>query len=407
LITVAGMSRATDATSTDEELVEAKIDALLAEHPPQSTSERDFLGAQFDAGLAFVHFPEGYGGLGVARRLQPVVSTRLRKAGAPTGAGRNAIGYGMAAPTILTTGSEAQRQRYLRPLFTCEEIWCQLFSEPGAGSDVASLSARAVKDGEEWILNGQKVWTTLAHTARFGMVLARTDPEAEKHNGITYFVVDMHAPGVEVRPLRQMTGDAEFNEVYFTDVRIPDSERLTEVGEGWRGALVTLMNERVSIAGTPPPRGSGAIASATNIWKDLPDEQRSPVKKDQLLRLWIEAEVQRLTRMRATAAAATGTPGPEGSLGKLAGAEFNKRIYDFCLDLTGADGMLYDSYEMRRPEGANELSTTARNFLRSRANSIEGGTSEVMRNIIGERVLGLPGDVRVDKGVPWSRVPRN
>ena len=402
-------AHAADAASPTaaEQLVDTRIDTLLAEYPPDRTPEREFLGAQFDAGLAFVHFPEGYGGLGAPRSLQPVVSTRLRKAGAPTGAGRNAIGYGMAAPTILTTGSEAQRQRYLRPLFTCEEIWCQLFSEPGAGSDVASLSARAVRDGEEWILNGQKVWTTLAHTARFGMVLARTDPEAEKHKGITYFVVDMHAPGVEVRPLRQMTGDAEFNEVYFTDVRIPDTERLTDVGEGWRGALVTLMNERVSIAGTPPPRGSGAIASATNIWKGLAAGQKSPVKKDQLMRLWIDAEVQRLTRMRATAAAATGTPGPEGSLGKLAGAEFNKRIYDFCIDLTGTEGMLYDSYEMRRPEGANELGTTARNFLRSRANSIEGGTSEVMRNIIGERVLGLPGDVRVDKGVPWSKVPRN
>ncbi len=163
--------------------------------------------------------------------------------------GRNPIGYGMCAPTILTLGSEAQRQRYLRPLFTCEEIWCQLFSEPGAGSDVASLATRAQRDGDEWILNGQKVWTTLAHRASFGVVLARSDPEAEKHRGITYFVVDMKAPGVEVRPLRQATGDAEFNEVFFTDVRIPDNERLGDVGDGWRGALVTLMNERVSIGG--------------------------------------------------------------------------------------------------------------------------------------------------------------
>jgi alkylation response protein AidB-like acyl-CoA dehydrogenase len=311
------------------------------------------------------------------------------------------------APTILTMGSEEQRRRYLRPLFTCEEIWCQLFSEPGAGSDVASLSTRAVRDGDEWVLNGQKVWTTLAHTSRFGMVLARTDSEAEKHKGLTYFVVDIQAPGVEVRPLRQMTGDAEFNEVYFTDVRIPDSERLSDVGEGWRGALVTLMNERVSIAGTPPPRGSGPIASATALWSGLPEGTRSAVRRDRLMQLWIEAEVQRLTRNRATEAAAKGTPGPEGSLGKLAGAELNKRIYDFCLDLLGAEGMLYDTYEMRRPSGANMGGTPARSFLRSRANSIEGGTSEVMRNIVAERVLGLPGDVRVDKGVPWSQVPRN
>ena len=178
----------------------------------------------------------------------------------------NAIGYGMAAPTILAHGSEDQKQRYLRPLFTCEDIWCQLFSEPGAGSDVASLATRAVRDGDEWIVNGQKVWTTLAHTSRYGMLLARTDPEAEKHKGLTYFVVDMHAPGVEVRPLRQMTGDAEFNEVYFTDVRIPDSERLSDVGQGWGGAITTLMNERVSIGGSVAPRGSGYIGLAVQLW---------------------------------------------------------------------------------------------------------------------------------------------
>ena len=394
-------------TATDEQLVEEKLERLLADFPPASTPEKEFLGAQFDAGLAFVHFPEGYGGLGLSRKLQPLVNSRLRRAGAPNPAGRNAIGYGMAAPTILTMGSEEQKRRYLRPLFTCEEIWCQLFSEPGAGSDVASLAARAVRDGEEWILNGQKVWTTLAHTSRFGMVLARTDPEAEKHKGLTYFVVDMHAPGVEVRPLRQMTGDAEFNEVYFTDVRVPDSERLSDVGEGWRGAIVTLMNERVSIGGTVPPRGSGPIAAALGIWAKLPESGRSATRRDRLTSLWIEAEVLRLTNMRAAASSVLGTPGPEGSTGKLAYAEINKRIYEFCVDLMGPEGMLYDTYEMRRPDGAGEVGSPARMFLRSRANSIEGGTSEVMRNILGERVLGLPGDVRVDKGVPWSQVPRS
>ncbi len=394
-------------TLTDEQLIEEKLERLLADFPPSSTPEREFLGAQFDAGLAFVHFPEGYGGLGLSRKLQPLVTARLRQAGAPNPLGRNAIGYGMAAPTILTMGSEEQKRRYLRPLFTCEEIWCQLFSEPGAGSDVASLATRAVRDGDEWIVNGQKVWTTLAHTSRFGMVLARTDPEAEKHKGLTYFVVDMQAPGVEVRPLRQMTGDAEFNEVYFTDVRIPDSERLSDVGEGWRGALVTLMNERVSIGGTVPPRGSGPIATALGIWNKTPDTRRSAPRRDRLVSLWIEAEVLRLTNMRAAASSALGTPGPEGSTGKLAYAEINKRVYDFCVDLLGAEGMLYDSYEMRRPDGAGEVGTPARMFLRSRANSIEGGTSEVMRNILGERVLGLPGDVRIDKGVPWSQVARS
>ena len=292
-------------TLSDEQLVEEKLDQLLAGFPPASTPDRDFLGAQFDAGLAFVHFPEGFGGLGLSRKLQPLIAARLRQAGAPNLGQRNAIGYGMAAPTILTMGSEEQKRRYLRPLFTCEEIWCQLFSEPGAGSDVASLATRAVRDGDEWILNGQKVWTTLAHTSRFGMVLARTDPEAEKHKGLTYFVVDMQAPGVEVRPLRQMTGDAEFNEVYFTDVRIPDSERLSDVGEGWRGAIVTLMNERVSIGGTVPPRGSGPIATAVGIWNKMPAERRTASGRDRLMSLWIEAEILRLTNMRAAANSVT------------------------------------------------------------------------------------------------------
>jgi alkylation response protein AidB-like acyl-CoA dehydrogenase len=397
----------TEIAPSDELLVDQRVKALLESHPPASTPERDFLGAQFDAGLAWVHFPEGYGGLGLSRKLQPRIGDQLRQAGAPNLGQRNAIGYGMAAPTILTMGSEELKRRYLRPLFTCEEIWCQLFSEPGAGSDVASLSTRAVRDGDEWILNGQKVWTTLAHTAAFGMVLARTDPEAEKHKGLTYFVVDMRAPGVEVRPLRQMTGDAEFNEVYFTDVRVPDSERLSPVGEGWRGAIVTLMNERVSIGGGVPSRGGGAISAALRIWEKTPQDRRGPVLRDKLARLWIESEVLRLNNMRAAAKSALGTPGPEGSIGKLGGAEFNKRVYEFCEDLLGAEGMLYGSYEMRRPEGAMEVRSTQQMFLRSRANSIEGGTSEVMRNILGERVLGLPGDVRVDKAIPWSQVPRN
>jgi alkylation response protein AidB-like acyl-CoA dehydrogenase len=396
-----------DEASGDESLVRARLDHLLAEHPPASTDPVTFLGAQFDAGLAFVHFPEGSGGLGLSRKLQPLIFERLRDAGAPIPFGRNPIGYGMAAPTLVTLGTDEQKARYLKPLFTCEEIWCQLFSEPGAGSDVASLSTRAMRDGEEWVVNGQKVWTTLAHMARFGLLLARTDPEAEKHKGITYFVIDMHAPGVEVRPLRQMTGDAEFNEVYFTDARIPDSERLGDVGAGWNGAIVTLMNERVSIGSAAGGRGSGPISAALDLWRGRPAEERDPVRRDRLVKLWIDAEVLRMTNLRAAVNSVAGTPGPEGSTAKLAYAETNKRIYDFGLELLGPEGMLYDTYEMRRPESAGMGANPRRMFLRSRANSIEGGTSEVMRNILGERVLGLPGDVRVDKGIPWSQVPRN
>ena len=391
-------------TASDEVVVKERVEAFLAEHDPSGMEATEFLGAQFDAGLAWVHFPEGRGGLGLSPKLQKVVNEALAAAGAPSPYGRNPIGYGMGAPTIVAHGSEAQQQRYLRPLFTGEEIWCQLFSEPGAGSDVAALAARAVRDGDEWVVNGQKVWTTLAHIARWGMLVARTDPDQPKHKGMTYFVVDMDAPGVEVKPLRQITGEAEFNEVFFTDVRIPDNERLGDVGEGWRVALTTLMNERVSIGGAVAPRGSGPIAEAVRVWKErgLTD----PVDRDRLVQLWIEAEANRLTNVRAAANRRAGTPGPEGSTGKLAFAETNKRIYEFVMNLLGAEGMLYGSYDMVRPETAMASDSLQKAFLRSRANSIEGGTSEIMRNILGERVLGLPGDVRTDKELPWSQVPR-
>jgi alkylation response protein AidB-like acyl-CoA dehydrogenase len=395
----------TEANTTDEQLVIDKIDKLLAEHDPKSADPAEFLGAQFDLGIAWVHFPEGNGGLGLSPKLQKTVNERLAAAGAPQAYYRNPIGHGMSAPTIVMHGSEDQKARYLRPLFTGEEIWCQLFSEPGAGSDVAGLSSRAVKDGDEWIINGQKVWTTLAHVSRYGTLVVRTDPDQPKHKGLTHFVVDMQAPGVEVRPLRQMTGDAEFNEVYFTDARIPDSERLDAVGEGWRVALTTLMNERVSIGGAIPPAGSGPIGEAVKVWKErgLTDLAR----KDKLMKLWCDAEVNRLTNIRAGAARKVGTPGPEGSVGKLAFAETNKRIYEYVMELLGADGMLYGNYTMERSANAMDSRTLQQAFLRSRANSIEGGTSEVMRNILGERVLGLPGDIRVDKELPWAKVPRS
>ncbi|MGH9137459.1 MAG: acyl-CoA dehydrogenase family protein, partial [Acidimicrobiales bacterium] len=291
-------------------------------------------------------------------------------------------------------------------LFTGEEVWCQLFCEPGAGSDVASLATRAVQDGDEWVVNGQKVWTTVAHLARWGMLIARTDPELPKHKGMTYFVLDMHAPGVEVRPLYQITGEAEFNEVYLTDVRIPDSQRLGDVGEGWRVSLTTLMNERVAIGGQMPPRGGGFIGEAVRIWRDR--GHTDPVKRDELMKLWVQAEVLRLTNIRAQQRRAIGTPGPEGSIGKMMAAEVNKLISSFAVDLLGAEGLLKpDGYPMHRPERPTLWANPQQAFLRARANSIEGGTSEIMRNILGERVLGLPGEPRVDKDLPWKDVPRS
>lgn len=394
--------------SDEENLLRERVGKLLADHDPATTPVQEFLGERFDAGLAWVWFPEGYGGLGLTPKLQSPVERALRQAGAPTVAERNVIGYGMGAPTVATHGTEEQKRRLLRPLFTAEEIWCQLFSEPGAGSDVAGLATSAVRDGDEWVVNGQKVWTTVAHVSKWGMLLTRTDPEAPKHQGLTYFIVDMKAPGVEVRPLRQMTGHAEFNEVFFTDARIPDSMRLDAVGAGWRVAMTTLMNERVALGGGVPARESGPIHQAVEIWKEK--TEKGTVQRDQLVRLWIEAEVGRITNLRGREQRRAGTPGPEGSVAKLKGAELNKRIYEFCVDLMGMDATLYPfGYEMVRPDVASLFGGGDPRvaFLRSRANSIEGGTSEIMRDILGERVLGLPGEPRADKEVPWSQVPRS
>ena len=394
-----------DRVTEDERRVLELCEQLLAEHDPATTPPEVFLGAQFDLGIGWVHFPEGNGGLGLSPRLMNVINARLGRAKAPSPYGRNPIGYGMGAPTVVTHGSDAQKQRYLRPLFTGEEIWCQLFSEPGAGSDVAGLSTRAVLDGEEWVVNGQKVWTTLAHISRFGMLIARTDPDAPKHKGLTYFVVDMEAPGVEVRPLVQITGEAEFNEVYFTDVRIPDAERLSDVGEGWGVSITTLMNERVSIGGTVAPRGSGLIATAVHAWKNT--DRTDAIARDRLAKLWCEAEALRLTNIRASQGRKRGTPGPEGSVAKLMMAELNQRIGNFVVNLMGPAGGLYDGYTFERPRHALDLSSPVKAFLRVQANSIEGGTSNIMRNILGERVLGLPGEPRVDKEPAWSTVPRS
>ncbi len=396
----------TAAPGTDEATVLDLCRQLLEELPPKQTDPVSFLGRQYDLGLAWVHFPVGQGGLGLSPRLQRTINETLIPAGAPIAAYRNVIGHGMGAPTLVTHGTEKQKERYLRPLFTGEEVWCQLFSEPGAGSDVAGLATKAVRDGDEWVVNGQKVWTTLAHLAKWGMLVARTDPDQPKHKGMTYFVVDMEAPGVEVRPLYQITGEAEFNEVYFTDVRIPDDERLGEVGEGWRATLTTLMNERVAIGGGIPSKGAGFIGEAVKVWSEKGITDRA--RKDELMALWVRAEVLRLTNIRASQLRAVGTPGPEGSIGKAMSADLNKDISAFTVGLLGAEGMLKpDGYPMERPKHAMQWANPQQAFLRARANSIEGGTTEIAKNILGERVLGLPGDVRNDKDIPWALVPRS
>jgi len=395
----------------DTTIVEERVTQLLEELDPRSVSVEEFRGRQYDFGLAWISFPEGFGGLGLPPNLQRLVDKRVTDAGATTAGAREFFGMTMAGPTVVTHGSDELRTRLLRRTFTGEEAWCQLFSEPGSGSDLAGLATRAVRDGDEWVISGQKVWNTLAHIADRGMLVARTDPDLPKHKGLTYFALDMHAPGVEVRPLRQMTGEAEFNEVYLTEVRVPDTDRIGDVGEGWRVAMTTLSNERTTIGGGggAPPRGSGSIAEAVRIFQSQ-GARRTAVERERLMQLWVEMEVLRLTNLRASQNRKTGNPGPEGSIAKLMFAEVNKRVFELCVDLLGADAMVGYDYTMRRSEVLGLVGppgTSRKFFLRSRANSIEGGTSEIQRNILGERILGLPGDVRVDKVLPWAEVPRS
>ena len=392
---------------TPEELRE-HVRAFLAEHDPRQTSAQDFLNARFDAGLAWVHYPEGLGGLGLSRSLQHIVDAEFAAAGAPdNNSGRNAIGLGMAAPTILAYGSDEQQKRWLRELWTGREVWCQLFSEPGAGSDLAALATRAVRDGDSWVVNGQKVWTSQAHLAKRALLVTRSDPDVPKHAGLTYFAADMTAPGVEVRPLRQITGEAEFNEIFLTDVRIPDEDRIGPVGEGWKVATATLMSERVSIgSGRAASREAGMIGLPAATWRAHP-ELRTPGLHDRLLRLWTEAEVGRLAAERMRQQLAAGQPGPEGSAAKLVFARLNQEISGFDVELSAGDGLRYDEWSMRRPEHSTFFGRgPGYRYLRSRGNSIEGGTSEILRNIIAERVLGLPPEPRVDKDIPWKDLPR-
>jgi alkylation response protein AidB-like acyl-CoA dehydrogenase len=393
---------------TADELRE-RVREFLTANDPSTMDRMDFLRARFDAGLAWVHFPEGLGGLGLARELQGVVEAEL--AGTPDNDPRRiGIGLGMAAPTILAFGTDELKQRLLRPLWTGEQVWCQLFSEPGAGSDLAAAGTRAVRatnDGVDgWRVTGQKVWTSSAHTAKWAILLARTDPDLPKHAGLSYFVLDMTQPGVEVRPLRQITGEAEFNEVFLTDAWIPDTDRLGAVGEGWKVAQTTLMNERVAIGGRPIPREGGMVGAVARTWREHP-EIRTPEAHDRLLDLWVQSEAFRLAGMRLRQQLAVGSPGPEGSAMKLAFARLSQALSGLEVEMLGEEGLRYDDWTMRRPDLVDFTGRDAGyRYLRAKGNSIEGGTSEVLRNIIAERVLGLPAEARVDTKVAWKDLPR-
>ena len=390
--------------------LESDVQKFLQEHPADGDDRRN-REDRYDAGLAFVHFEPGYGGRGLDASLQPTVDEAFAAAGHPDWRARNVVGLGMGAPTIHSHGTPEQRRRYLRPLFSGEEIWCQLFSEPGAGSDLAALSTRAVREGDHWVVTGQKVWTTLGHVARWGLLLARTDPAVPKHRGLTYFLLDMHSPGVDVRPLRQLTGEAEFNEVYLDQVVVSDEQILGRVGGGWSVAMTTLGNERFSLGGHVVKRGEGPIAQAVAAYTEAVEAGRAaPGDLDRLIQLWTRSEAARLTNQRAGDDRDRGTPGPEASIAKLQMAELNKAVYDLALDFTRPEALLFSDYTETRPAfttvhgGSGDLRY---DYLRSLANSIEGGTSEILRNILGERVLGLSAEPRLDKDLPWNEVRRS
>jgi len=349
-----------------------------------------------DSGLAVATWPVEYLGLDLSREQAQLAESVL----APYNLGRlNPLGLNSAAPALFAHGTEDQRRRFLPPLVRNDEKWCQLLSEPGAGSDLASLAMKAVRDGDEWVLNGQKVWTTWAHFSDFAVCLTRTDPSVPKRQGLTYFIVDLHAPGVDVRALRHMGGEVEFNEVFLDDVRVPDTYRIGAVGDGWRVANSSLSGERqmVSGGGGGLRIGGSGVDRLVRTAKEL-GHDGDPVVRQRLMSLYSEEKIRVWTNMRVRATVeAGGTPGPAASIGKVHQASLNQRIQLLAADLLGAGATAWSGDMPFEVEG----------MLRSRANTIEGGTSEVNKNILGERVLGLPREPDPWADKPWEEVPRS
>ena len=342
----------------------------------------------FDAGFIGVTWPKEYGGQGLTFLEEMILQQEMALAKAPPIL--NILGVGMAGPTIIAYGTEEQKKRYPAKILSSEEIWCQGYSEPNAGSDLASLQTRAVKDGDHWVVNGQKVWTSLAHIADWMMLLARTDPDAPRHKGITYFLLDMKTPGVTVKPLKQMTGDAEFNEVFFDNVRVPESRVLGGVNNGWAVGLTTLMYERLALGFGLQVRlrisADQLIDMARRMEKNGRALTKDPVMRQKLAQLWIDTESLKYTGARAVTKLLKGElPGPEASTGKMMWVETHQRLQELAMEIQGPYSQL-----TRGGAAAVDGGVWQYSFLRSRANSIEGGTTEIQKNIIGERVLGLP-----------------
>ena len=380
----------------DDDPRRQEVRRWLAEHPNPTNRELA------ESGYVAPHWPRPFG-IDADPVHQLIIDDELARARVARPS--NQIGIGWAAPTIIFAGTQQQIDRYVLPALASEEIWCQLFSEPGAGSDLAGLSTRAVRDGDEWVVNGQKVWTTGAHYSQFGILIARTDPDAPKHRGITYFVCPMDLPGIEVRTIRNIAGADSFNEVFFTDVRIPHENVVGEVNDGWRLAKVTLGNERVSLSTGGVLWGNGPTAL------DVLDEARAlgvgdPVLRQRLANAYIEHTVLEIIRMRTLTARLRGEqPGPEASIRKIMADEHGQRVMEIARDIIGADAMVVGPDDAVAGKTIRSRSWYS-GYMFSKALTIGGGTTEVQKNILGERVLGLPSEPNPEKGLSWAETRR-
>jgi alkylation response protein AidB-like acyl-CoA dehydrogenase len=371
----------------------AEVRAWLAEHPNPSGRELA------DSGYVVPHWPRPWG-LDADPLTQLVIEDELKRAKVQKPI--NPIGTGHCGPILVTHGTEEQKARFIPPMLSGEEIWCQLFSEPGAGSDLASVGTRAQRDGDEFVVNGQKIWTSLAHDAQFGILLARTDPDAPKHEGLSYFIVDMRTAGIEIRPIVDASGWHNFNEVFFTDARIPSDALIGEENGGWGLARETLANERVTLSREGAQWGWGPTAQ--DLITLVREQGGAPdrLSRDKLVRLYIDGEILRIYGLRTVAAAISGQPGPMASVRKALADPHGQDVFRLANELAGAAGMLNDAGPIGTPGG-----WWAQGFLFSPALTIGGGTSEVLRNVIGERILGLPRDPDPDAGRPWREVQRS
>ncbi len=394
--------------TTQEAEFREQVQAWLSKNVPSKAelSGLDYIGKaklwqkrKYDAGWACIRWPKEHGGRDASAIEQVIWNQEEAKFDTPDSV--FGIGHGMCAPTMMTWATEEQNKRYLPKLASGEEVWCQLFSEPAGGSDVAGLRTRAEKDGDSWVINGQKIWTSGAHYSDFGVLVLRTDPSAPKHQGLTYFFLDMKSPGIEIKPIKQISGGANFNEVYFTDVRVSDAQRLGAVGQGWQVALTTLMNERASIGG-----GGGGVnfdsvfALARKVTIDDKPAIEDKLVRANLANWYVQESGLKFTGYRSMTALSRGEiPGPENSIGKLVGAPKLQDMASFALDLLETSGAIWD------PALSQEAGLFQATYMSSPGLRIAGGTDEIMANISAERVLGLPQDIRVDKGIPFNEVP--